>query len=66
MGRGRDKTINVYDIKNISPDDSRGLANLAKMGKVKIRGTAVVRSAKSGNAQYQDPALAGTYNEDKL
>ena len=66
MGRGRDKTISADDIKNMSPSDSRGLANLVKMGKVKIRGTAVVRSAASGNAQYQDPALAGTYNEDKL
>lgn len=66
MGRGRDKTISADDIKNMSPAETNGLMNLAKMGKVKIRGTAVVRSAKSGNAQYQDPALAGTYNEDKL
>lgn len=66
MGRGRDKTINVGDIKNMSPDDSRGLANLVRMGKVKVKGTAVVRSAKSGNAQYEDPALAGTYNEDAI
>ena len=66
MGRGRDKTISADDIKNMSPNDSRGLANLVKMGKLKIRGTAVVRSAQSGNARYQNPALAGSYNEDKL
>jgi hypothetical protein len=65
MGRGRDKTINADDIKNMSPGEVSGVMNLAKMGKVKIRGTAVVRS-KSGNVQYQDPAFAGSYNEGKL
>lgn len=66
MARGKEKTINVDDIKTMSPDESRGLMNLVKTGKVKIKGTAVVRSADSGNARYENPDLAGTYNEDKL
>jgi hypothetical protein len=66
MARGKDKTIALDDIKNMSPGDSRGLVNLVRMGKVKVKGTAVVRSADSGNARYENPDLAGTYNEDKL
>jgi hypothetical protein len=66
MARGKDKTINADDIKNMSPDESRGLANLVRTGKVKIKGTAVVRSADTGNARYEKPDLAGTYNEDEL
>jgi hypothetical protein len=50
----------------MSPDESRGLANLVRTGKVKIKGTAVVRSADTGNARYEKPDLAGTYNEDEL
>jgi hypothetical protein len=66
MGRGRDKSISLDDIRSMSPQDGGGLANLVKMGRVKIKGTAVVRSAASGNARYEKPELAGTYNEDKL
>ncbi len=66
MARGKEKTIKADDIKNMSPDESRGLMNLVKTGKVRIKGTAVVRSADSGNARYENPDLAGTYNEDKL
>lgn len=66
MGRGRDKSISLDDIRSMSPQESGGLANLVKMGRVKIKGTAVVRSADSGNARYEKPELAGTYNEDTL
>lgn len=66
MGRGRDKSISIDDVRNMSPGESQGLANLVKMGKVKIHGTAVVRSRDTGDVQYQDPAFAGSYNEDKL
>jgi Holliday junction resolvase len=66
MARGKDKTIELGDIKNMSHDERGGLFNLVKMGKVKVKGTAVVRSADSGNARYEKPDLAGTYNEDKL
>lgn len=66
MARGKEKTIKLDDIKSMSPGESRGLMNLVKTGKVKIKGTAVVRSADSGNVRYEKSDLAGTYNEDKL
>ncbi len=66
MARGKDKTVELGDVKNMSPGEQSGLMNLVKTGKVRIKGTAVVRSADSGNARYENPDLAGTYNEDKL
>lgn len=66
MARGKDKTIELGDIKNMSPGESRAVMNLVSTGKVRIKGTAVVRSAATGNARYENPDLAGTYNEDKL
>jgi hypothetical protein len=66
MGRGRDKRIELDDIKTMSPQETSGLLNAVRMGKVKVTGTAVVRKASSGNARYEDRKLAGTYNEDKL
>lgn len=41
------------------------LGNLARMGLVKGRGTAVVRDS-SGNAKYADARQKGKYNEDQL
>jgi hypothetical protein len=49
----------------MSHAELNAIGNLAKMGKIKGHGTAVVRDA-SGNAKYDDPKLAGTYNEDRL
>ena len=49
----------------MSPDERRALGNLAIMGKVEVKGSAVVRG-KDGNAKYEDPSKAGTYNEDNL
>lgn len=66
MARGKDKTISAKDIGNMSPQERAGLGNLAKMGRVKVRGSAVVRSRGSGNAKYDDPKLAGTYSEDNI
>ncbi len=66
MARGKDKRIELGDVKNMSPGEQSGLMNLVKMGKVKVKGTAVVRSADSGNARYENPDLAGTYNEGEL
>jgi len=66
MARGKDKTIELGDIANMSPGESRAVMNLVTTGKVKIKGTAVVRSADSGNVRYENRDLAGTYNEDKL
>ncbi len=66
MARGKDKKIELGDIKNMSPGETNGLMNLVRMGKVKVKGTAVVRSADTGDARYEKPDLAGTYNEDKL
>ena len=65
MGRGKDKTISGKDIPNMSPREQAGLATMARMGRVKITGTAVVRKA-DGNAKYSDPKKAGSYGEDKL
>jgi len=66
MARGKDKTVELGDVKNMSPGEQSGLMNLVKTGKVKIKGTAVVRDADTGNARYEKPDLAGTYNEDEL
>lgn len=41
------------------------MVNLVKMGRAKVSGTAVVRG-RDGNVKYDNPALAGRYNEDKL
>ncbi len=65
MGRGKDKTISSKDIANMSPKELAGLGNLARMGRVKIAGTAVVRG-KDGNAKYNDRKKAGQFNEDKI
>jgi len=65
MGRGRDKTIQVSDLNNMSPCESGALMAAAKLGRVKVHGTAVVRDAK-GNARYDEPKRAGQYNEDRI
>ena len=65
MGRGRDKTIDGKDIASMSPSERAALGNLAIMGRVEVKGSAVVRG-KDGNAKYDDPSKAGTYNEDNL
>lgn len=65
MGRGKDKKILGSDIPNMSPQEQGAVMNAARMGKVKITGTAVVRDA-SGNAKYADKSKAGNYGEDKL
>lgn len=49
----------------MSPAERQALGNLAQMGRVKVKGTAVVRGA-DGNVKYSDPTQAGKYNEDKL
>lgn len=71
MGRGKDKTINLNDVRNMDERERASLGNLlsgnvGRVGKVRINGTAVVRKASNGNARYENPALAGTYNEDSL
>ena len=65
MGRGRDKTINERDLQNMSPQERGAVFNMAKMGRVRVNGTSVVRG-KDGNVRYTDPKKAGRYNEDKL
>lgn len=65
MGRGKDKRIDGRDIANMSPQERAGLGAAIRMGRAKVSGTAVVRDAR-GNAKYDNPALAGRYNEDKL
>ena len=65
MGRGKDKTISANDIRDMSPAERAALGNLAQMGQVRVKGTAVVRGA-DGNAKYEDPSQAGKYNEDSL
>lgn len=65
MGRGRDKVILGSDIKNMSPAESSALMGAARVGRVKITGTAVVRGA-DGNARYDDPKRAGQYGEDRV
>lgn len=64
-GRGRDKRIQGSDLPNMSPQERAGVVNLVKMGRAKVSGTAVVRD-RDGNVKYDNPALAGRYNEDKL
>ena len=66
MARGKEKTIKLDDIKSMSPGESRAVRNLVKTGKVGIKGSAAGRDADSGNVRYENPDLAGTYNEDKL
>jgi len=65
MGRGRDKTIQMGDFKNMSPRESSAVAAAVKLGRLKVRGTAVVRD-ESGNARYDDPKMAGQYGEDNV
>lgn len=66
MGRGKGKTISGSDIINMSPQERAGLGNLALMGRVKAKGTALVRSRNTGNAIYDDPRSAGKYGEDNV
>ncbi len=65
MGRGRDKIILGSDIKNMSPRESSALMAAARIGRVKVTGTAVVRGA-DGNARYDNPDRAGQYGEDRV
>ena len=65
MGRGQDYVIQGSDFKNMSPGESSAVMAAAKLGRIKIRGTAVVRDS-NGNARYERPELAGKYNEDRL
>lgn len=65
MGRGRDKTIQLGDLKNMSPRESSAVMAAAKLGRIKVHGTAVVRDV-SGNARYDHPSKAGQYNEDRI
>jgi len=65
MGRGRDKVIHGSDIANMSPSERARLGNLASTGRAKIRGAALVRDKKSGNAKYGEGAKKGTFGEDK-
>lgn len=64
MGRGKDKVIKGSDIPNMSPQERASLGNAASMGKVKVRGKALVRDGKTGNAKYGDKSQAGNYGED--
>lgn len=75
MGRGRDKTISARDIMDMSPGERVGLANILRTtartgnGNVppfRVKGTAVVRDATTGNARYTDRRQAGRFNEDKI
>ncbi len=66
MARGKDKTVELGDIKNMSPGEQTALFNAARMGRVKIEGTAVVRTADSGNVKYADPQQAGNYGEENV
>lgn len=50
----------------MSPGEFQGLSNMARMGRVKIKGAAVVRSHVDGNAKYDDPKRKGQYHEDKI
>lgn len=65
MGRGRDKIINERDLRNMSPQERGAVMNMARMGRVRVNGSSVVRG-KDGNVKYTDPNKAGRYNEDKL
>lgn len=58
-------TVHGRDIPNMSPGERQALGNMARMGKLKFEGTAVVRDA-NGNARYDDPSRKGQYHEDKL
>lgn len=62
MGRGKDKTYDQRDMKNMSP----GELNSALMRATKIEGTAVVRKAGSGNVVYGKHSKPGRFNEDNL
>lgn len=70
MGRGKDKTINASDLPNMSPKEQgqfhQLIGNRGIVGKVRISGTAVVRSNRDGNARYEDNSQKGKYNEDAL
>ena len=65
MGRGKDKTINASDLGSMSPRELAALGNAARLGLIKIKGTALVRGA-DGNARYDPGATPGQYNEDKV
>ena len=65
MGRGRDKTISLADMKNMSPDEQYAVVNAVRLGRVKAKGTALVRD-RHGNARYEKPALKGKYGEDNV
>ncbi len=65
MGRGKDKTVSVNDLRNMSPREQSALLGAARLGRVKVRGTAVVRDA-AGNVRYDEPKRAGTYGENNI
>ena len=65
MGRGKDKTINASDVGSMSPRELASLGNAARMGRLKIKGTVLVRGA-DGNARYDPGAQPGKYNEDNV
>lgn len=64
MGRGKDKTIKGSDLPNMSPAERAQLGNLASTGRAKLKGAALVRDKKSGNAKYGDGAQPGSYGEN--
>ena len=77
MGRGRDKAIKSSDFPNMSPAEQSAVNNLLKyrnarpqgkgiLPRVRVRGTAVVRSHEDGKVRYGDGATPGAYKEDKI
>jgi len=70
MGRGKGKTIKGSDLKNMSPNEIRGvnqiIANRGLTPNVRIEGAAVVRNSGGDVVRYGVGATPGKYNEDKL
>ncbi len=52
----------------MSPEEQSAVNNLIKnrgiLGKIRVRGTAVVRSHEDGSTRYGEGATPGKYNED--
>ena len=65
MGRGRDKTICLSDVRGMSDRDLCILGNHASLRNLKFKGTAVVRDA-CGNVRYADSQEAGKYGEKNV
>ena len=65
MGRGKDKTIILSDLQNMSPREQGAVMNAVTLGRIKAKGTALVRGP-DGNARYDAGAQPGKFNEEKV